>query len=101
MSEDTIATTQLSDEEIEGLEAVIRRGVEDRRAYVLDGEHPHIDYGSEWPEAARLQAAEFRQCASALRKLLGREDVCIADNCEDVAETLEISGKEYEEEIQQ
>jgi hypothetical protein len=85
----------LTDAEHTGLIEAIRHGLGDRENYLQDG-NPHVDYGDEWPETARSEAKEWRDTASAVRKL---NDPDLASSCEDLAESLEESAKEFESEL--
>jgi hypothetical protein len=92
MNSETKTTVQLTEDERAGLFAAVERGIDDRRDYMVNG-NPHIDYGDEWPESARIQAAEWRLAGSAVRVLGAGK---LADDCDQIAQSFEASATEYE-----
>jgi len=86
-------TYELQEEDVQAIIEAIDRGWVDREYYLSNG-NPHIDYGDEWPESARLEAEQWKAAGDACLKL---GQARTAASCFCLAERFEASAREYEE----
>lgn len=82
--------SNLTDEQQEALGWALEMAHYEQNEYMNYG-NPHVDYGSEWPDAARLKAGYCRSIA-AIAEIVGLET-----EWNQLAEQFETSAKEYEE----
>lgn len=83
---------EITEELREALGWVLDRAHEDLESYQTYG-NPHSDYGDDWPDAARLQAGYCR----AVGQIAAEAGLYDEERWNGMAEALEASAKEYEE----